>query len=187
METLKQRRTQRGFSQRGIAEHAGVSFRTIQLLEGTDHNVRLSTLNAVAHSLGYPAHVIEHAIDAIFSQPPESVAMTSERMATGKEDWRIPFFEFVDAFRAKPDMNFVAPPPSPRLTAQLTTLLASSVECICHEAGYTPPSWCATVPPLSTPWFVAATENLKATALVESPVWFRQRNIFVLNNFLERK
>jgi hypothetical protein len=39
---------------------------------------------------------------------------------------------------------------------------------------------------LDSPWFVAGIENLKASALVESPVRFRKRNIFVLANFLER-
>jgi hypothetical protein len=33
---------------------------------------------------------------------------------------------------------------------------------------------------------VAGRESLKAMALVESPVWFRRRNIFVLGNFLDR-
>lgn len=39
---------------------------------------------------------------------------------------------------------------------------------------------------LPEPWFVAGVENLKATALVESPLPFRRNNIFVLGNFLSR-
>jgi hypothetical protein len=39
---------------------------------------------------------------------------------------------------------------------------------------------------LPDPWFVAGIENLKASALVESPVQFRRNNIFVLGNFLSR-
>ncbi|NCO37375.1 MAG: hypothetical protein COZ06_23865 [Armatimonadetes bacterium CG_4_10_14_3_um_filter_66_18] len=42
------------------------------------------------------------------------------------------------------------------------------------------------LPPLPEPWFVSGIENLKATALVESPTHFRKRRIFVLGNFLER-
>jgi hypothetical protein len=33
---------------------------------------------------------------------------------------------------------------------------------------------------------VSGVENLKAMALVESPAWFRRRNVFVLGNFLNR-
>jgi hypothetical protein len=39
---------------------------------------------------------------------------------------------------------------------------------------------------LPRPWFVAGVENLKATALVESPLPFRRNNVFVLGNFLSR-
>ena len=39
---------------------------------------------------------------------------------------------------------------------------------------------------LDKPWFVSGFENLKSTALIESPLNFRKRNIFVLGNFLTR-
>jgi hypothetical protein len=42
------------------------------------------------------------------------------------------------------------------------------------------------VPGLEEPWFVTGIENLKAMAIVESPVFFRRRLIFVLENFLSR-
>lgn len=39
------------------------------------------------------------------------------------------------------------------------------------------------VPGLKDPWFVTGIENLKAIAIVESPVFFRRRKIFTLQNF----
>ena len=48
------------------------------------------------------------------------------------------------------------------------------------------PQWTAAVGCLDRPWFVSGFESLKASALVESPVPFRSRNVFVLANFLER-
>jgi hypothetical protein len=39
---------------------------------------------------------------------------------------------------------------------------------------------------LSEPWFVSGMENLKASALLESPLPFRRNNVFVLGNFLSR-
>lgn len=187
MKALKRRREESGLSQRGMASAADVSYKTIQLVESGDHNVRVSTLETVASALGYPPHFVEHHLETLFALPTESIAIISERLRTNREDWRIPFFEFVDAFRAHRLMSYVNTPPTAEIPARIHALLASGVEALCHEMSLTAPRWCATIPPLDTPWFVTGIENLKAIALLESPVWFRQRNIFVLGNFLERK
>jgi hypothetical protein len=42
------------------------------------------------------------------------------------------------------------------------------------------------VPTCKDPWFVSGMENINAIALVESPLQFRIRKIFVLENFLIR-
>jgi len=52
--------------------------------------------------------------------------------------------------------------------------------------GQAPPWWANRPLVLAEPWFVSGMENLKATALVESPVQFRRNNVFVLGNFLSR-
>jgi len=49
-----------------------------------------------------------------------------------------------------------------------------------------PPPWVWEVPACKTPWFVSGLDTLRAIALVESPVSFRRRKIFVLENFLAR-
>ena len=72
------------------------------------------------------------------------------------------------------------------LDARLQALCASVTEALCRELSMAPPAWCAGIPALDAPWFVAGIENLKAMALVESPAWFRARRIFVLDNFLSR-
>jgi hypothetical protein len=91
----------------------------------------------------------------------------------------------VDAFRAHPSVELLDPPAA-ELDDRLQALCASTVEALCAEKGLRAPAWCAGVPPLEHPWFVAGIENLKAIVLVESPAWFRARNVFVLGNFLER-
>jgi hypothetical protein len=48
------------------------------------------------------------------------------------------------------------------------------------------PEWILTVPAPRDPWFVSGMESLKAIAIVESPLPFRIRKIFVLENFLSR-
>jgi len=64
--------------------------------------------------------------------------------------------------------------------------MASIVEYLCKELSIPAPAWALDYPSLPNPWFVAGVENLKAIALVESPVVFRKRKIFVLSNFLTR-
>jgi hypothetical protein len=49
-----------------------------------------------------------------------------------------------------------------------------------------PSEWILAVPAVRRAWFVSGMENLKAIALVESPLPFRRRKVFVLENFLSR-
>jgi hypothetical protein len=65
-------------------------------------------------------------------------------------------------------------------------LIASTVDYLCRELKITAPSWLSSVPACKDPWFVSGMEDLKAIALVESPLPFRLRKIFVLENFLSR-
>ncbi|MEW6186362.1 MAG: hypothetical protein AB1585_11565 [Thermodesulfobacteriota bacterium] len=65
--------------------------------------------------------------------------------------------------------------------------LAAVAEYLCREAGLPPPTW--TEEPeffLHEPWFAGGLENLKAILLVESPVPFRRRNLFVSANAMTR-
>jgi hypothetical protein len=69
---------------------------------------------------------------------------------------------------------------------KLGSLTENAVDTLAAEHGWDPPDWSRGVAPLPRPWFVSGIENLKASALVESPVCFRRRNLFVLSNFLSR-
>jgi len=116
-----------------------------------------------------------------------SVGAIGDRiLADGESSWKGWLAELVDDFRRQPEMTLIASPPPAALPARIRCLLAATVEALCAERGWPAPAWCAAVAPLPTPWFVAGMENLKASALVESPVFFRQRNVFVLGNFLSR-
>jgi hypothetical protein len=68
----------------------------------------------------------------------------------------------------------------------MDALLASTAEALCDELGLAPPSWLSEIPACVEPYFVAGLENLKAITIVESPLRFRIRKIFVLENFLSR-
>lgn len=187
MNSLKARRIARGVSQRKLAAKAGVSFRTIQLLESGKHDWRLSTLKKVSRALGLSDQVIERTIQLCLSREVDSVLDISERITVaGEASWPMHLFNFVDEFRRNPRQTLVALPPDPETPKPVQCLIASTVESLCGETGMEPPDWCWGVGGLVEPWFVSGVESLKALALVHSPAHFRKRNIFVLDNFLNR-
>ncbi len=187
MKNLKEIRDRRGLSQRRLAQQAGVSFRALQMIEAGQTDVRLSSLTRIASALGTPGAVVRSELERLLAADPDSVVAVSRKInADGEASWKIWLFEFVDAFRRAPRKELVIAPPSPETRARVSALLASTVEALCVERGVQRPWWCGGVGVLPEPWFVAGIENLKATALAESPTYFRKRNIFVLENFLAR-
>lgn len=187
MKSLQDARRARGLSQRMLAAKAGLSFRGLQHLEEPAHNWRALSLRRVAEALGLPAAGVDLAIGRFVRTRIDSVDDVSIRMvADGFASWKTHLFNFVDAYRSTRDQALVEYPPALELDARLRALLASTVEALCAETGAGSPQWCAGVAGLPLPWFVSGIENLKASALVESPAHFRRRNIFVLAGFLDR-
>lgn len=110
---------------------------------------------------------------------------TKQRMISDPPNWVIALMDFVDDFRYYKDPSALAAPVS-YTDQRLDPILASTAEYLCDEQGIDCPSWLANIPACPTPWFVSGLENLKAIALVESPLRFRIWKIFVLANFLSR-
>ena len=110
---------------------------------------------------------------------------TKEKIAKDNKWWCIHLMDFVDDFRHYKDLRALAEPFELN-DERIDALLASTAEALCDELGLTPPSWLARVPECEQPYFVSGTENLKAFCIVESPLRFRIRKIFVLENFLSR-
>ena len=188
MKVLIKNRNKMGVSQRAMANLAGLSFRTIQLLESGAHDPKVSTLKNIAKAFGYPSHIVERNLEMIFTQPVDSIFMISERIKEeGEKSWKIWLFNFVDAFRQKKDRSYIVVPPVEGLSLKIMALISSTVETMCEELSVTKPMWCGNIPALSEPWFVSEIENLKASSLAESPIHFRKRNIFVLESFLSRR
>jgi hypothetical protein len=101
------------------------------------------------------------------------------------KNWSVFLMDFVDDFRYYRNPAVIAEPVQPT-DQPIDALLASTAEYLCDELRLESPAWLADVPACKTPWFVSGIENLKAIALVESPLRFRIRKIFVLENFLSR-
>jgi hypothetical protein len=103
--------------------------------------------------------------------------------------------DFIDDFRLRAKsreekMGMVQDEPESRgwdRHRDIRAYLAAVTETLCREAGLPPPDW--TQRPdyfLKEPWFAGHLENLKAILLVESPIPFRRRNLFVSANALSR-
>jgi hypothetical protein len=114
-----------------------------------------------------------------------TIEETKRAMIEFGGQWYVPFMDFVDEFRRSRDLRLVGTP-WPLDHPCYDALLASTIEYLCDEQGLEPPAWVWEVPSPRDPWFVSGLENLKATALVQSPAHFRRRKIFVLENFLDR-
>ena len=99
--------------------------------------------------------------------------------------WLIHFMDFVDDFRYHKDPRALVEP-FDLSDDKMDALLASTAESLCDELGIKPPEWLAHVPACREPYFVGGLEDLKAISIVESPLRFRIRKIFVLENFLSR-
>jgi hypothetical protein len=114
-----------------------------------------------------------------------TIKETKEKMIADECWWKIHFYDFVDDFRFRKDLAAIGEPftfDNNRFDA----LLASTVENLCGELNLKIPEWTKNVPPCDEPFFVAGFENLKATAIVESPLAFRIRKVFVTGSFLQR-
>jgi hypothetical protein len=103
----------------------------------------------------------------------------------GVTDW-VPFFDAVDEVRRSRRFEALKRIYSRSRRTRERALLNSTACALAAELGDAPPWWAMRPLLLPEPWFVAGVENLKASALVESPIQFRRNNIFVLGNFLSR-
>lgn len=114
-----------------------------------------------------------------------TLCQAKEEIEADPKWWCIHLMNFVDDFRRHKNPRAVVEP-FELSNRQTDALLASTAEALCDEVGLTPPEWLAQVPECERPYFVEGTENLKAFSIVQSPLRFRIRKIFVLENFLSR-
>lgn len=111
----------------------------------------------------------------------------AEARALGS-DYQLAINAFADAFRRAPaDAKLALVEVPIEQGGWLEALLAASVSYLCHEAGMAPPSWVEHVTSPS-PFFVlpATSFAMRVRLLLESPPPFRNRGVFVPENYLSR-
>jgi len=68
----------------------------------------------------------------------------------------------------------------------LANYVAAMVELAAHRRGVHPPLWTSDIEPLRNPVFAVPWQSLRAHLLVNSPVPFRRRNIFIDSSIGDR-
>ena len=190
--------SRRNLSLRAVSKEANISRGCLsQILAGEVNgdvndvvNVELASLARLTAFLDQTLVVLSHPNDshssAACSTLYSTVAVSLAVERDGFESWKIHYFNLVDEFRRTLDPRLILLPPPPSLDNRLKALLASIVTEIALEAKMNVPSWACRRQFLPQPWFLSGMESLKAMALIESPLPFRNNNIFVLQNFLAR-
>src|SRR5262245_63240132 len=108
-----------------------------------------------------------------------------QKIKDDPKNWSVYLMDFVDDFRYYCDRRMIEEP-FELDDERFDALLAATAEQLCNELKINPPEWILAVPAPHDPWFVSGMESLKAIAIVESPLPFRIRKIFLLENFLSR-
>ncbi|MEO8073488.1 MAG: hypothetical protein ABI686_09590 [Acidobacteriota bacterium] len=114
-----------------------------------------------------------------------TIRETKQKMLADSHWWKLYFYDFVDDFRRHRDLRMITEPFE--LSDDKTdALLASTIEKLCDELKLEIPLWIKKIPPTKEPYFVSGLENLKAILIVQSPLRFKIRNVFVSEDFLSR-
>ncbi len=182
---LKTLRALSGVSERDFAVQAGVSRMTLRAVESGSGNCTLGTLRMVSKALSRNVVILANPDSECPSQD-STVAVSFKILRSGVESWPLHTMEMVDTFRKTLDPRLLLLPPDPSSEKRVMALLASIILSLCHEVGMVPPVWAEKLYWLDRPWFVSGMESLKASAILESPLFFRRNNIYVLENFLQR-
>lgn len=114
-----------------------------------------------------------------------TAAQTKLEMERDPKWWKIPLMDFVDDLRYHKDPAAIAEP-FDLSDERRDAVLASVIETLCDELNIPIPSWLGNVPACREPYFMSGMESLKAISLVETPVRFRLRKVFVMENVLHR-
>lgn len=123
---------------------------------------------------------------------PSTLVETAERIRSG-ETSSVAVGEFLDAYYASRDAQMLAkqPPsvhlPDLRKTQVINAYLSAVAESLAYTDQREPPSWVREKQYfLESPWFATNIPGLRILLLMESPVFFRRRNLFVSRNALSR-
>ena len=106
-------------------------------------------------------------------------AQLDEQNRAGKVPPAFVLADLNDLLTAAPGDRFELLAQPPIRDPYLANYVAAMVEQAAHLRDVPPPAWTSVVAPLSAPVFAVPWQSLRAHLLLESPVPFRRRNIFI--------
>lgn len=120
---------------------------------------------------------------------PQSLSEVA-RQTVGLENFDELVAEFLDEFYALPSLERLAEEPLKlvghfEMADVADVYLAAVAESLAERINTPCPEW-AEGRSLRYPWFTNTSEYLRAVLLVESPLAFRKRNLFVSENAMSR-
>ena len=183
---LKHQRIRQKLSEAELASRAGISRLTLRSIESGHGNPTWDSIHAYSSELGFKADLVLLREQTNIQSEDSIVGVSLLVLQNGFDTWPLYFMNFVDLYRKTCDVRLILLGPVSETPIKLVAFFASTVLCLCDELGVEPPDWAGKNYFLNKPWFPSETESLKAMALLESPIFFRKNNIFVLENFLKR-
>lgn len=175
---IRTSRVRAGLSQRELARRAGTSAATLSRYESGQIDPTIGTLNRIVAACARP----RRRWPSLASLGPVVSAEQDHRTA-----WRL-VGEFLDDSRISDDdelLRSVMQPPLPTGSSRTDALLPAIAEHLCAERNLAPPQW-TQIPIESVPWWFVAGSRFAKRALIESPVSFARRGIFITAGALER-
>lgn len=174
--TLSRLRTSAGLSRRAVAKRAGVAISTVSKVEAGEIDPTVTMFQRLVAATG-------RDLDLVARDPGGAPALADLADAWRDDsesgpDWTR-FRGFTGWLARHPEAidMALARPPIRSSHERLDALLASVAEKTADDAGIPRPRWCATVPPLSEPWYSAGPRQVAERAARSAPTQFRERNI----------
>ena len=120
---------------------------------------------------------------------PDTLQDVAKAWSRDSQAWQVALAGFLDSFYMNPDrrQSMIATEPDPTGEARIDAWLGAVAEHLARRWGLAIPQW--TQQPgrfLHEPVFASPIESLKALLLVQSPLSFRKRMIFVEHEPLRR-
>lgn len=122
----------------------------------------------------------EWVLARLFPEPAERLTALARRADAGGS--HAAWAEIIELLQRRTRVDFQVAVGDVEITGLspfTANYLAALVEETADRVGEHPPSWTARVAPLATPWFGTELRRLREHLLLNAPVAFRRRNLFV--------
>lgn len=176
-ELIRSTRTQRGLSQRALAQRAGVEQSTIARIELGEADPAYSTVVRLLDAAGFR-----------LPEPEPSVPTLAEAATGGDElDWTMLRAVTDLAERDASSVGLMIGAEPPRTTGRIArTILAAVAALLAEQAQIRLPAWARHTPPLDEAWHPDGTPRMVRQTMAETPPAMARYNVWLRASALHR-